>query len=200
MLLIRQGEVTCLARSLPKDILEFSFQSNNGASERLVKLLAVCRLIAQRDTDERSKSLLLVGRTHVAVSENLKYLSRFVFGQHVIVFTAPILECLAQRLESIIGLGTLRVQRLALTQEIAAMFDNVMKCQVNEANISFLIRLHQPLAQMIDSWKALIVIRFGEVRTVENGITLDSPGMSKSIEKIRIGLDHLLLEQLLEKV
>ena len=55
-----------------------------------------------------------------------------------------------------------------LLQEITAMLHDIMQGKIDEANVSLLVSLHQPLTKVVDSRELLEIILLGKFSLGEN--------------------------------
>lgn len=80
------------------------------------------------------------------------------------------------------------------------MLDDVVHSKVDEAKVSLFVRLHQPLAKVIDSGEALVVVINRKVVAIEDGVPVNKAGHIQARKEPRINLVHLFAEEALEEV
>ena len=133
------------------------------------------------------------------ISQDLRY-RKFIKLRELIF--SRFTPCLQSAIEILKGIGCLcRLcrQLLPLAQEVTAMLNDVMDCEIHQSKIGLLIGVHKVSAQMIDGREAIVVIGLREVLGKDR-IALNGPRLVKSHEKARIDLAHRRLEQLLQQV
>lgn len=80
------------------------------------------------------------------------------------------------------------------------MLHDVVDRKVDEAQVCLFVRLHQPLAQVIDGGKALVVVVNREVGAVEDGVAFHESRHVEPREELGVNLIHLGFEETLQKI
>ena len=80
------------------------------------------------------------------------------------------------------------------------MLDDVVHGKVDEAKISLLIRLHQPLAKVINGRETPVIIVNRKVVAIENRIPVNETGHVQARKELGVNQTHLFAKEILEKV
>ena len=80
------------------------------------------------------------------------------------------------------------------------MLHDIVDRKVDESQVGLFIRLHQPLAQVIDGGKALVVVVNREVGAVEDGVAFHESRHVEPREELGVNLIHLGFEETLQKI
>ena len=204
LLIVGERELAALGFN-EEDVRELGRISHHGGRHRFGQLL-----VRFLDAERRFGPLALLGRPQRSVAERPNQ-SILVESALDVMFLAPVFKRFAQPFHRFFHIGVSGAERrVVLMQEIAPMLHDVVKCEVDEADVRFLVRLGQPCAQMVDGGKALVVVGLGEARVVEQRpaviamplgpILRMKPRLVHANEELRIDLGHFGGEYFLEPV
>ena len=162
--LIAKRYLGLLAREIAKDVFKFGSKADHGVCQGAGELLLI-GVIGDGHGDKRCDFLRERRAALLAfVSKGLGELRALIGSFFRPAGDTPVCQSLEELLRGGLGICVLRLEvLLVLAQEVAPVLDDVVHRKVNEPQFSLVVRLHQVLAQMVNGWKAVVVICLGKV-------------------------------------